>query len=78
MMIRPYLSTYAPNPILDGLPQRARNRIDNNLVENAIRPTALGKNYEQLGIRQSLTRAKRDLPRWTLDMADDAALPVFA
>jgi hypothetical protein len=28
--------------------------IDNNLVENAIRPTALGKNYEQLRIRQSL------------------------
>jgi hypothetical protein len=27
--------------------------IDNNLVENAIRPTALGKNYEQFGIRQS-------------------------
>ena len=27
--------------------------IDNNLVENAIRPTALGKNYEQSGIRQS-------------------------
>jgi hypothetical protein len=36
------------------------------------------KNYEQLGIRQSLTRAKRDLPRWALDMADDAAPPVFA
>jgi Transposase IS66 family len=30
--------------------------IDNNLVENAIRPTALGKNYEQSGIRQSLKR----------------------
>jgi Transposase IS66 family len=28
--------------------------IDNNLVENAIRPTALGKNYEQSRIRQSL------------------------
>jgi hypothetical protein len=27
---------------------------DTNLLENAIRPTALGKNYEQSGIRQSL------------------------
>jgi hypothetical protein len=36
------------------------------------------RNYEQLGIRQSLTRAKRDLRRWALDMADDAAPPVFA
>jgi hypothetical protein len=27
--------------------------IDTNLVENAIRPTALGKNYEQSRIRQS-------------------------
>ena len=30
--------------------------IDTNLVENAIRPTALGKNYDKLRIRQSLTR----------------------
>jgi hypothetical protein len=30
--------------------------IDNNLVENAIRPTALGKNYEQSRIRQSFAK----------------------
>jgi transposase len=52
--------------------------LSNNWAENAIRPVALRRNYEQLGIRQSLTRAKRDLPRWALDMADDAAPPVFA
>jgi hypothetical protein len=34
--------------------------IDNNLVENAIRPAALGKNYEQSGIIQSLRSGKRD------------------
>jgi hypothetical protein len=28
--------------------------IDNNLVENAIRPTALEKKYDKSGIRQSL------------------------
>ncbi len=28
--------------------------IDTNLVENAIRPTALGENYDKSGIRQSL------------------------
>jgi transposase len=28
--------------------------LSNNLAENAIRPVALGRNYEQLGIRQSL------------------------
>jgi transposase len=33
--------------------QDAQIEIDNNLVENAIRPTALGKNYEQSGIMQS-------------------------
>src|SRR5260370_26816699 len=33
--------------------------IDNNLVENAIRPTALGKNYEKLRIRQSWTQARQ-------------------
>jgi hypothetical protein len=52
--------------------------LSNNLAENAIRPVALGRNYEQLGIRQSLTRPKRDLPRWALDMADVAAPPIFA
>jgi Transposase IS66 family len=27
--------------------------LSNNLAENAIRPVAIGRNYEQLGIRQS-------------------------
>ena len=38
------LQLYLRDPLIE---------IDNNLVENAIRPTALGKNYEQSGIRQS-------------------------
>jgi len=52
--------------------------IDNNLVENAIRPTALGKNYEQSRIRQSLARVKRDFRRWALDMIESATPAVFA
>jgi hypothetical protein len=63
------LTRFLDHPVLE---------LSTNAAENAIRPVALGRNYEQLEIRQSLTRAKRDLPRWTLDMADDAALPVFA
>jgi hypothetical protein len=63
------LTRFLDHPILE---------LSTNAAENAIRPVALGRNYEQLGIRQSLTRAKRDLPRWALDMADDAAPPVFA
>jgi transposase len=52
--------------------------LSNNLAENAMRPVALGRRYEQSGIRQSLTRAKRDFRRWALDMADGATLPIFA
>jgi hypothetical protein len=63
------LIRFLDNPVLE---------LSNNWAENAIRPVALGRNYEQLGIRQSLTRAKRDSPRWALNMADDAASPVFA
>jgi Transposase IS66 family/Enoyl-CoA hydratase/isomerase len=37
------LEVYLQDPLIE---------IDNNLVENAIRPTALGKNYEQSRIRQ--------------------------
>jgi transposase len=51
--------------------------IDNNLVENAIRPNALGKNYEQSGIRQSLTPAMRDFRRRALDMANHAT-PLYS
>jgi hypothetical protein len=51
---------------------------DTNLVENAIRPTALGKNYDKLRIRQSLTRVKRDFCRWALAVANGARLSVFA
>ena len=52
--------------------------LSNNLAENAIRPVALGRNYEQSGIRQSLTPAVRDFRRWALDMADCATPLVFA
>jgi len=38
--------------------------LSNNLAENAIRPVALGRNYEQSGIRQSLTWAKRAFVDW--------------
>jgi transposase len=48
------LESYLQDPLIE---------IDNNLVENAIRPTALGKNYEQSGIRQSLSLAIRDFRR---------------
>jgi len=41
------LTVYLQDPLIE---------IDNNLVENAIRPTALGKNYEQSGIRQSFVK----------------------
>jgi len=34
--------------------------LSNNLAENAMRPLALGRRYEQSGIRQSLTAAERD------------------
>jgi hypothetical protein len=43
-----------------------------------MRPVALGRRYEQSGIRQSLTWAKRDFCRCALDMADGATRPVFA
>lgn len=32
--------------------------LSNNLAENAIRPVAIGRRYEQLGIRQSLRTSK--------------------
>ena len=44
--------------------REAKIEIDNNLVESAIRPTALGKNYEQSGIRQSLAWAKPAFVDW--------------
>jgi transposase len=50
--------------------QHCSLEISTNLAENAIRPIALGRNYEQSGIRQSLTRAEGDFLRWVLDMAD--------
>jgi transposase len=34
--------------------------LSNNLAENAIRPVALGRRYEQSEIRRSLKRAKRE------------------
>ena len=37
--------------------------LSNNLAENAMRPIALGRNYEQSRIRQSLARVKRDFRR---------------
>ena len=52
--------------------------LSNNLAENAIRPVALGRNYEQLRIRQSLTPAKPDFRRRALDVADRGTRPVFA
>jgi transposase len=52
--------------------------LSNNLAENSMRPIALGRRYEQLGIRQSLTSAERDCRRWTLDVVDGTALPTFA
>ena len=51
--------------------------LSNNLAENAIRPIAVGRNYEQSGIRQSLTPAMRDFRRWALNMADGATPIVF-
>jgi hypothetical protein len=38
--------------------------LSNNLAENAIRPIALGRNYEQSGIRQSLAWAKPAFVDW--------------
>jgi hypothetical protein len=52
--------------------------LSNNLTENAIRPVALGRNYEHSGIRQSLGGTKRDFRRWGLDIADGATPAVFA
>jgi len=65
----------------DGSPIDGGNvliRCRRNLAENAIRPVALGRNYEQSGIRQSLIRAERDFRRLALDMADGATSPVSA
>ena len=45
------LIRFLENPVLE---------LSNNLAENAIRPVALGRSYEQWGIRQSLTRAEGD------------------
>jgi hypothetical protein len=56
----------------------ARDELSNNLCENAMRTFALGRNYEQSGIRQSLARGKPDFRRWALDFADGATAPVFA
>jgi transposase len=58
--------------------QDAQIEIDNNLVENAIRPTALGKNYEQSGIMQSSTGSDRDFCRWAFGRVESAIAPVFA
>jgi transposase len=40
-------------PLLSVYLENGRIEIDNNLVENSIRPTALGKNYDKLGIMRS-------------------------
>ena len=63
------LTRFLDNPVLE---------LSNNLAENAIRSVALGRNYEQSGIRQSLTPAVRDFRRWALNMADCATPLVFA
>jgi len=52
--------------------------LSNNLAENSMRPAALGRRYEQLGIRQSLTAVERDRRRWALDMVGGTTLPTFA
>ena len=52
--------------------------LSNNLAENSMRPVALGRRYEQLGIRQSLTAVERGRHRWTLDMVGGTMLPTFA
>jgi hypothetical protein len=58
--------------------QDAQIEIDNNLVENAIRPTALGKNYEQSGIMQSSTASDRDFCRWALATVESSTALVSA
>jgi hypothetical protein len=58
--------------------QHGSLEISTNLAENAIRPIALGRNYKQSGIRQSLTRAEGDFLRWVLDRADGATPPILA
>jgi hypothetical protein len=40
--------------------------------EQQVSAVAVGRNYEQSGIRQRLTRTKRDFHRWASDMADGA------
>jgi hypothetical protein len=52
--------------------------LSNNLAENAMRPVALGRNYEQSRIRQSLAGGKCDFRRWALDIAEGATPAVFA
>jgi hypothetical protein len=68
-------------PLWDGSPIDGGDvliRCRRKLAENAIRPVALGRNYEQSGIRQSLIRAEGDFRRLALDMADGATSPVSA
>jgi transposase len=52
--------------------------LSNNLAENAIRPVALGRNYEQSGIMQSSTGSDRDFCRWVFGRVESAIAPVFA
>ena len=42
---------------LKGYLRDPRYRIDNNLIENAIRPTAVGRNYPRFAIMQGCWRA---------------------
>jgi transposase len=53
--------SYALNqwPLLERFLEHGEVELDNNLVENAIRPTAIGKNYAQL----SVMRRRRKLER---------------
>jgi hypothetical protein len=52
--------------------------LSNNLAENAIRPVAVGRNYEQSGIMQSSTGSDRDFGRWALGTVESTTAPVFA
>jgi hypothetical protein len=63
------LTRFVDHPILE---------LSTNAAENAIRPVALGRNYEQSRIRQSLARGKCDFRRWALDIAEGATPAVFA
>ena len=68
---------YALNqwPQLVGFLAHGEVELDNNLVENAIRPTALGKNYAQVSVMRSSQPAPLDR---LLIIRADGGPPAFA